>query len=637
MTPNDPAPPQTEASDEERALVEVLALYLKETTIYPDANVRVREKLAALLEASAQVRAKRDRAVVSVCSEGLRVGDSMIEADTPMLDWLRERLISTALGGMEFSEATTSEEIHDFAEHLRDVYPRRHKLTTFEEMWPLEFKGLTLIPLEFGARLGPRTEDVVDGELIDTTSSHDRAVAELLESSEEVLDQVQRIEMRLRDSGMQESEERMLSLLGHIVHALPADVVEDASQAVGFVEGILESFESTMNDIGEEVLQTGDLRLQSLMNQLTHSFFGSLLNSERGKQIRAQEARIALDAPDVTPRLREEDEKIAADLPSFLRELDELADPSGLALTADELEIPAERTGILLHQLVHSDSESVAAQAQARLEPRLVHLGREELSVLTSYLHAYLYEDDAPAGIARVFDLLKQCNRLDLFRKTGALTHESARFHFPKHFRLYVESLDPSHPEDRKEVAKLCAELGPRRLHEAIGRIKDDAGGSLSNRLLDRLLAHPHKTLIPFVQIAIETGNPDLKQKGIDFLRDLKLEAKEALPLWIFESQSQLPVDYLTAICRAEIDGHYPKELSDRAGRMIRHFIQTGSWDDPEAVSRRCYAISRLAAFPSVETKRFLTELLKGKGFLGLTKAPRPIRQAAQAALLAMP
>ena len=69
---------------------------------------------------------------------------------------------------------------------------------------------------------------------------------------------------------------------------------------------------------------------------------------------------------------------------------------------------------------------------------------------------------------------------------------------------------------------------------------------------------------------------------------------------------------------------------------MIRDFIRSGNYDNPVAVSRHCYAITQLARFPTDATREFLKGLLQSKGFLGLGKSPRPIRQAAKTALMAM-
>ena len=78
-------------------------------------------------------------------------------------------------------------------------------------------------------------------------------------------------------------------------------------------------------------------------------------------------------------------------------------------------------------------------------------------------------------------------------------------------------------------------------------------------------------------------------------------------------------------------------EPCDYAIAAIREFIRSEGQDDPQAVSRRCSAIAQLARFPTEESKVLLNELVRSKGFLGLAKSPRSIRQTAKTTLESMP
>lgn len=630
------------ASKVEQKLLDGLAGYLKESTIYPETNQRVQKSLSSVIDAAAKLIRGSEGIQIVIVGNSFLVRGGLVEKDAHAHSWLRNRLVKTALGGISLLPTLTDASMRDFAKGLAKAYARRKEPITFAQFWPDEYAGIRLIELRFlgsfegdglphtGLAGGPDAFGRLK-QLIDTGSVRDRALAELLESSEEILERLDRIEGSMASAGIDESRTRSLNLLGSIVHSLPTEALNDSEQAVRFVTMTLDQLDKELHSSTDHQFSEIDTRLQQLLRVASYTFFSSPPPEKTGERSGAADEPHESAKPESGQKSwRPEDDAIKESVPTLLEELGELPDYKKFRLVPEDLVVPSECLGIHLHQLTATREEELAQREYPFISNCLSDLDQEQLEVLGRYLERYVHANpDDVEGLDRIVELLETCDLLPLFAKTGAMCHNDVSFLFPRHFLLYLDTLTTE--KECQELQRIASDIGPQRILAA-GKELGTNGGIHRPDRVEKLFFVTHRVMLPFVRLVLEHGQQEVRTRCAVFLRKLKLRAKEASPLWVLEPPDSLPFEYLCQICDSEVVGRYSRKVTEHAAKLIRDFISREG-QGSATLQRQVYAVNRLAAFPSITTVKFLEGLIKGKGLLGLPGAPRQLRDAAKNAL----
>jgi hypothetical protein len=521
-----------------------------------------------------------------------------------------------------------------FSRRLLDNYQRREDDATFELLWPVEYAGLVPLDRRFDgaltitARLDTQDEDDEEAmRPIEGLTEEERIVRMLL-GREDVVEALDRVRTSAR--GQTDGERvKGLNLLGRIVRLLPADAMAEKERVAlltrRVLESLLDDFEGAQGDASLSALND-DNTLRTMMFMVSRSLFVRRGQGTRTADAVAEEAEIEERAQGHAG-----DEAIVGDLDAFREELGALPPAPRLTLGRTDVDRNAEQLGVYLYYLVRLKSRRKLDHLAAPLTQQLRRAKGEDLRVLRTYLDP-LFRSPRIEGQGgdpeRVLAFLVDAGLVRLVRTCGALTTKRAREAFPRHFGLFLDLLDPDDARDQRELVQLARSLGTQGILEHADALWTDDVLLHADRRR-RLLSVGHQTIMPFARIVLDRSAGALRGNVIRFLRVMKLEAKEAKPLWLANNATSLDDEYLLALLSPNADGTYPDEIVTRAAREIGRWLRE-TRDGGASIDRRAYAVQCLRDFDLEITRDYLEEIVGARKLLFVPREARAVRKVAQ-------
>lgn len=626
------------------------AEFTKAYAIYPSTNVRVRGTLETLLETlpdalrTVGVGSAED---LEICffREALYLAGEEIELhEGTGLRWLHDRIHRAALAGVAFGPGLEEDALLAFTERLLELYAKNEPASSFQELWTGSYPGLRLIDRRFRGSFGADRPDTdgrtaswgADGTVVIDTSG-DLALADRLGERPEIREALATFEERVAERTEAGEATCEVDILSRILRQMPGDVMEDEERVVRITEAALRRLATRLDDLHGDVGDAiaSDAEILQLMFEASQGLLGR--SEERGREhlVPEVEHHVDGDGPDRPPKRRStsasaharRDAEITDDHAAFLRELAELPPPTTEPLTADRIGDPAEQTGVFLHFLHDDDGEEYHAFAERALVAQLEEASPAEMQVLGQYLATPPDEAEA-ARRRRLEDVLRRNRVGATLRGRGLITPERVLETFPEAFGLYLESLDPEQAEDRAELETVASSLGVLRIREAREALLG-AEHVLEASRLDRLLAAPSRSLLPFYRLALEQGVSSQRQRVVGALRRMYKTQDVACLLFVFDTPEQLPVWYTRALTepshRAGFDGAIRAQITQALIGFIRETA-----GDLRRVDRRVYAIQNLLHFMTSEAVLLLEEILRARTFGIVPREPKHVRQVAR-------
>ncbi|MHC5011506.1 MAG: hypothetical protein ACYTG6_11235 [Planctomycetota bacterium] len=632
----------------EQQFADRLSDYVKVLAIYPASNERVRRTLDEAVQALHELFDRDFGGVQAGLTLLFRKRDAVVSSqrlpvrEGTNLEWLKDRLDKCAVAGIELFPNVTGEALTAFAFQLLRNATRQDMDLTFDDLWPDEFEGLSLIDRRFeGSFTGLGTDEDTsvdrDSRVVDT--SEEQELVRILMARDKIVTVLDRIQGSIDAQVAPGTVMKGMDLLGRILKFMPAETLQDIDKVTVVTTRVLEVLDEEIRDQhldNQLSALTNDQTLRTLMFAVSRSIFGradkhSARLVERARRPGEKVERRA------RPQGHAGDEAVQDDLAALRDELAALPECPPAAELEEGMEISAEQLGIYLHYLTTLTSERRADRVVPHLHRILAEPGAEDLAVLREYLEPIWHDtvETLPgADHGRVAAFLVDSGLQHLVRLSGILTADHLLARFPRDFGMYLDALDLSREEDQAELDRFCSSLAPDRVEAAAEELWTPAC-LLDEDRRERLLSLGKRSVMPFAKVVLDRSRGALKTEVVQFLRKLRIEAREARPLRLRDRVDGLPTDFVAGLLSPAADGTYPSELQHQAMQEIcRYITQTeGTGTDP---IRRAYAVRALAGFPAATVRPFLKELLGARRFLFVPREPRAVRVAAREVLTSL-
>jgi len=598
-------------------LIENWAGFAKALSIYPPTNSRVLNTLGELTNALEQQlhAAGRDSISVRFARQRCRVGNDEHElVSGTNAAWLDARVRGCGLAGVEFLKAVDRGSLIAFNRRLLDNHSARRRDATFDDLWPSSFAGLRLLPRRFDGGFGDEGEEQLTALPEGMDPDQYRQLVELMLDDDGVLERLE----RLRTDVAGADDVRSVDVIGRIVGMIPVDRMQDAQSVVALTKQTLDALASDGGVAGRARFDDEESMSRFLVAASQKLFArestSTLLSSEDadGKPANRANAR---------------DDEIGDDLDAFLEEYGAL--PRAALESLPEVGSLAEQLGVYLHYLVHLESDEQSRRLMGTLRSFLAKRRPDALAVLKEYLEL-LRPASLKRGALHVERLAELLARLKLsyaLRELGIVTAEQTVASFPAGFCTYVDALDFDDVCDRDELSAVCARIGSNRIRGGAKELVSE--GLLDGDRARRLLDVSVPSLMPLASVILEKGGK-LRPDVVEFLRQLKLDAKAACLLRIAEDPEYFPNEYLQGVLNPDReDRGAAAKLRQWVGLMLCRYLRDHSASTAKQV--RCiYALRHLPDFWSEEAEQLVTEIAKPGGVRFFSRKTSPLRRAAQ-------
>lgn len=626
------------------------AEFTKAYAIYPISNVRVRQALEQFLEciAEAFTDVEIDPEIglqILFGREQVRVGKQVVPlVQRSLLGWLEERVRRSALAGVAFHPEIHEDSIAAFTEKLLAHFKRRDLDQPFEELWPEPFEGLRLIDRRFEGyfdEAGDGTGLVTWGEDSEGPG-HGRAnkeVARLLAEDDQILKQIGSLkdQVHTHDSASDEGLWRRIDILPRIVQLLPHDALQHYDQAVQVTVEVMENLADRLARTergGNLGAFADDTTLNQLIYATSRGIFGRKAPSteeiakrlEKGKQYRRKATGGKLRSG------RSSDSEVEDSLELLELDIKGLPEPFDGVMESHNAESLDEQLGVYLHVLLRMDADSQTEGMKRHIAQLLEDAGEGRLATLKDYLE--MTSETGHPGYRRLIDLMCAHGHQGVLRTSGFLRPEKILEGFPRYFGLYLEALDVASNDDLRELEAICSELGPKRVRDVRRELVDQEGLVETHRA-EALLARPSLASLPFVRILLAEGDDQQRVGAVQLLRRLRVKAREACLLYIWDDPVGLPLEYLLTIADPERTKEDLEALHSKISHQICRYLTSPVSEDVDE-KRRIYAIHHLGMFGGRESEFALRGLLDAKRLLFFPIESQPIRAAAASALAEM-
>lgn len=611
-----------EIQDWHSEALDALASFLKASFLYPANNERVLSCSDRLLQAVQQMQQDIGAEVkIRIFNKDFRVADKLVSGDKPLVEWLREALIKTALGGLALSADAHRESLAEFAEVLRRNFTNSSR--GFESMWQESFDGVQLFELRFAGR--HEGEEGGDDEAVLGTGGDkgaDDRILEMLLHNEEVMQKLESLKADIAAMVDTETERvTAIDLLHPIRDALPAEALLDPGNACLLVEQVLNSSGKRIQDL----IRTGQTGEQDALEMLA---------TEVGRQF-FQRSTHELEDIDIgkLPEGRPEDDDVVDDLEAMLAELAELPKVENLRLVADPHRDQREVIGVCLHLLATTDQDPILELIRAQLG-RLLDEHPEHRDLAVPYLDACLNPDAEATGLPkhiwRVLSLVLERGYEELTRDRNILAPKVVEASFPHLLPQFLDSLRMEDKRDRTKVQELLAAVGIERI-AATAPTLVDSGALSSPRRVKTLLRSGAEGLSQIALRLAKVREPEVRHELVEYLRHLDLPAAETTALRVVRPATELTPAYLTDLLLLQADPERRRAVMDESGRLTRHFLRKSSGDE-RMLDARIRATHQLRSLTSKENLQMLNELRREGGLLIMSKKQRELQKAAKTA-----
>lgn len=628
------------------ALANRWATFTRATSIYPAMNHRIRDAMTLFLDALRKALAEAAtppevglRAVFS--GEEFLLGKERIpiEKDT-VLGWLSERVQWADLVGVDFLPGLTEASLLAFTAHLLDLNKRRGPDRPFREPWVQAYEGLRVLDRRFDGFFDDAAAAGQGGGLGQSKSTAlgkagqaTQTVARLIAQHPQIREYMDRLRVQFQSDSRGNERTRRIDLLERIVDLLPHDAMGHYDQAVEVVLHVLEDLAGRLeHSNGEDDVRafTDETTLNQLVFATSRGVLGARtptteeiatrLVSEKGTQ------RVP---PGKRTGVREGDEAIVGNVDLLWEDLADLPPPHSGELTTANAESPLEQLGVYLHFLVDSDEEGSLPGLYPRLAELLGEAGPRRQQILAEYLEAT--QESSAAGFGRLLAFLRDNNLYPLLRTCGFLSAANVVHGFPRHFGLYLTTLDAVRRADLDELDGVLDAVGPERVREA------EKALVLTERILEEscmgpILARPSTSLRPLLRIALARGGESVRAKAIGILPRLRIDVREACLLYVWDDPKGLPIDYLVTITDPEHTTEDLAGLHSQISSEICRFLES-TVDRSDRDERRIYAIQHLGVFFDAGAEYLLDHIVHDRSLGLLHKQSKAVRDAARRAL----
>ena len=623
---------QDTANPQDIALLKNWATFTKALAVYPESNVRVARGMQAFIEGLEKRFETQENLTFIVYSDLAVLPSGVFDISQEMsITWLKTTLNSGQLSGVRFYRGIEKDSVHAFTKHLLQHISKKPCAQGHDERWSESYTGLQ--PLErvfedsyLGLGFSPETLTVSSRP----QTAQELLLVELLESKTEISKKLDDLRQKLTDGNSDESineEHKDVDIIGRIVHLLPADSINDSERVAELTSAILDRVTQMDNTAIQSESLSEENSLNRLMIRMCYKFFPRVSTTSNATAIR-------LDVAEAHQKRYELDEAIVENLQGLLGQIKELPDSQGYYLSDDEVFHPQELLGIYLYILVRPEKEQLTEQLHPRICEILETAGEDVHAVLRCYLSlmGQAKEDGGELlHYERVLSLLRKHEFMQLLRTCDFLSVTDVAEQFPDQFFLYLDSLNLQEEEDQAQFTQLVDRLGPDRIIAARDALLKT--GSFGDHMrAERLLASSSVASLPFVHLIIHELGDSTKTAVIEYLRRVNLEDKEMALIPAHNNPDEISMCYLSMLSARKTDGSFPKDLKYEIAKLLCRIIRrTGA--SAKDMHRRVYAIALLSKFQTHQAKALLTQLTKFKNVMTLSREPKPVRNAAKAAL----
>ncbi len=608
------------ATAEETDLAVTLATFVKASFLYPDSHSRVVDARSTFLTRLGTYGRTHDGFELRNGSDAMQTPTGRIATQSPVLTWFRSQLEKTLLRTLRFAIDVPAASLQSFAARLREtVSQRAPKDAAFGWFWPSPIDGITLGEFRFdGGFHSVDVRDTSDGSVraavaLPFRSSHVDLRA--LGVANDTIERIRDLENSLTRKVLAFDDGVEFDLARELMAALPGDVVSDPNAARGFLDAVLDRFETSAPRAVRG--DAGDIeRMLGMFREVANTFFAS---AERTA------------TPAVRTPLALADERNAGALAATI-------DPVGVVdailalpdtsidLAGDPVDAASELLAVLLHRLANCASDAEADAPATRACVAFDVCGEAALRIVEPYIRMVLdanVEPNSARGAARVLAHLGNRGLLGRLRTGGALSAARVATAFPRGFLLYLESCERT---DGAEFAAMVRSIDERTLAAGIEALTGRDGIAASDRLR-KLFDLAGRDALPFARALLRVGDPNVRDAIVAFLRRLDDGRAEGAPLRLGHRFEPLPEWYLDAICELERTGKPGRTLRDQVGTFLRGHLESLA---PETASeeQRVEAILALQAYPGPASQVLLERQLRGEGWLGRRRVPASVRQA---------
>ncbi len=616
----------------EQAFLDSFTRFLRAAILYPANNRRVLEAEEALLETVKMLSIEGKKAVFRFSRNRIHLGEGVLEPEPPQALWLKDRFARTGLAGLTVEPTVEREVLYGFAQKLAENFKAPRDKRSFSLLWGgvQEFPGLKLEELRFSQEgTGTTSPELLRGDRAGALKGKEalavRRLFHALEESARIQKGLERVQKAIQAAGGGKPEHQV-DLLDRIIQNLPAEALGDPEMSLKFVELSLREVELAITGDSPERDPREEEILRDLLDTVGCGLFGRDPLLAPGAHPSREEG-----PPDLPKWEREEDKLILEDFEAFLLEMEDLPDLHRDPFEGFERDLVREALGTALHIACLDPDPAVEDQVEHLLHALLAVTRPGDLDVIRPYLDPLFARKGDPLEENRtqaVLGLLQRAGGERVLQECGTLTPVTAAATFPETFPLFLDGLDLRDPEDLDQVRETCRLLGRSRIREA-REILASPRGILTPKRVEIILSVPGKEVLPLVEVILEEGTLEDRDRAGRYLRSLKLDPRGAPAFRVLQEEVPLPPEYLLQVCRAAERGYWPEELRAFSFRLLRQWASRPELD----TEKRIRLVRALASSGEKETEDFLLSLKKGGGILEKEKVPRALRKEAKAVL----
>lgn len=613
--------PTDHATDAAAALIEALALALRNLAIYPASHPRVQSAAAAC---ATQLAAHGDgrRPVVLGQRDGeFLVDDVPVAATAGPAGRLLQEFRAAALRGIVIAPDCTTEDLLAFAEALGQT--RTRKGTPFQAVWPADHPRLRATDLVFRGGFRARLAGATTTDTTDAGAAGDPALQERRAQIVAQLTGDAGITSRLTTiaagiAAPTDADEESIDLLTKVAELLPAEVAQNPELVVAAVQQILDQLEAELPTLQREATVAGADLLRLALG-VARKYFQSTAPTS--------------PSPRPLPSGRPEDEAISADLPRLLQQLDQLPAtslrlPPAAEFAPQHPTMARELLGIHLHTLVGTGRPEVKAAVRQRLLQGLSALDAPRQELLRCYLGKP--QEPAPAGDAirqQLVELLVEAGATDFVRELGFVDATYLARHFPDSLRLGARVLGGS-PAGLTILRDGLRALGPVLTLGGVATAVR-AGVLQDPPVIAALLAVGDASAQPLLAQLARQEQPAVRRQLVAFLQQQPLPAAAATVLGTLDPVA-LPANLVETLLRGTIARRFDAGLDAIAGQLLRAHVEQVERRTPAGEHALLVAaMDTLQHVPGPETTTLLQRLAARDRLAVFDASARAVRRRA--------
>lgn len=610
--------------DPGQTLVTAFATALRNIAVYPADHPRVVQAADGCLAQFLALGGGQRPVAVAMRGNFLVVDGRKVPAGEGLAAWLVHRLRTAGLRGVAVEPTCTTVDLVAFAAALNRARARPD--ATGDAAWPADHPRLRPLDLVFaGAFLdaGESPDDEMDGPPVDPVDepadpavrARRRQVLDHLAADRRIRQRLVAIELGCAAAGS--GTDRDVDLLAAVAAMLPANIANQPARIAEVVDTILAQVERELPPIVRGTSEIAGAELLRTAVGIARRYFHTKATAPHAPHL---------------PSGRPEDERISADLPALLQELDALPDrpdptlPPAAHFQADHPQMATELLGIHLHTFVTTGRAEVRLAARERLVRCLAELDGNRRAVLAAYLGRR--HQPAPCGEnvrLQLLTMLVEAGQTQLLRDLEYVDATFIARSFPESLRLAARVLGRT-PEDLTILRDGLAAIAPML---ALGGAEAAAkSGVLQDAaVVDALLAVGGSCVLPLLPHLAHKASAEVQRRLCAYLGKLQLPAAEAAAVTTSVAPLSLPTTYLHDLLRAAALGRYDAALRAATGGVLRRNVLQGL--DRLPMPRILDLVAALRHAPGPETTELLQQLAARNRLAVFDQAARALRRCA--------